>query len=71
MQKNNKSAVRMNIESSVSRHSTFEKLLEANFTQFFDENTTRDFMRSHQFVFTKLYFTSIEGRVTSIKTKSG
>ena len=70
MQKDNKSAVRISLESDGSRHSTFERLLEANFTQFFDENTTKDFMRSHQFIFTKPYFTTIEGRLISSEAKS-
>lgn len=69
MQKDTKSSVRLSLEPHATRHSMFESLLESNYTQFFEENTTKDFMRSHQFVFTKPYHNSIESKVKRRKIK--
>ena len=62
MKNNTKSEVRLSLEPKATRHDTFETLLNANYTQFFDENTTKDFMKSHQFFFTKSYYSSIESK---------
>jgi len=67
MKKETKSAVRLSLEPQTTRHSIFETLMEANYSHFFDENITKDFMKSHQFVFSKPYYTSIESNIKRCK----
>lgn len=69
MKKENKSEVRLSLESKATRHATFETLLSANYSHFFDENNTRDFMRSHQFFFSRAYYNSIERELNRREVK--
>lgn len=65
MKKDIKSELRTTLEVQRTRTATFETLLEANYSHFFDENLSRDFIRSHQFFFTRAYHTSISSKLTS------